>query len=262
MTGNMIEKLLGRVSADGRIEEISVFRHWIMALSSRYGLCCFIPDSPGIEMPAYPENSGIADKEMKNLKGTSALEAAGVLLNRKDIFSRSAGLAILNSILSDPDGIFEGESQLHYSEKARNMKTCFIGHFAQAEKWREEGYPVSIVELDPKPGDIHWKDASCVLGECEMVFITGLTLINDTFEKVLDLTPKANERILFGPTVPFCNFWFDYGITTVGSTRVVVPDLAKDFFAGDGSSVSRAPEGALKKVNISRDDFMGDQPCG
>jgi hypothetical protein len=44
---------------------------------------------------------------------------------------------------------------------------------------------------------------------------------------------------------------------TADLTRVVFPDLARDFFAGDGSSVSRAPEGALKKVNISRFDIKG-----
>ncbi|WP_027360218.1 DUF364 domain-containing protein [Desulforegula conservatrix] len=257
MRKDMTEKLMARIHDNIEIWEISIFRHWIMALSAKYGLCCYIPDSPGIEMPPIPDGFDMANPQMESWEGRDVREAVAELLPQNDILSRSTGLALLNSVLPDPDGIYDGESQLFFEEKARHLKTCFIGHFRQAAEWREKGFPVTIVELDPKPGDIHWNDAAGVLGECDMVFITGLTLINDTFEQVIDLTPKAKERILFGPTVPFCDFWFDYGITTVGSTRILMPDLAREFFAANGSSVSRAPFGALKKVNISRGVLCG-----
>lgn len=257
MTGNIIEKILERIPCESEIMEISIYRHWITALSSRYGLCCYIPDSPGMDIPAAPENFDMSAPCMQEWKGHGVKEAATELLARNDILSRSVGLALLNSALPDPDGIFFGESQLFFEQKIKDSRSCFIGHFRQAEEWRKKGFPVTIVELDPEPGDIHWNDAASILGECDIVFITGVTLINDTFEKVVELTPKAKERILFGPTVPFCDLWFDYGITTVGSTRIIEPDVAQKFFSCGGSSVSRAPEGVLKKVNIMRGDLCG-----
>jgi len=40
-----------------------------------------------------------------------------------------------------------------FTEMVKHCPSCFIGHFTQAEIWRARGYPVTIIELQPRPGD-------------------------------------------------------------------------------------------------------------
>lgn len=257
MNEQMIEKLLTRVPENATVKGISVYPHWVTALSLRYGLCCYIPSMPGIDLPAAPEGFGTMEPEIRLWEGQTVRRAAKDCLSSNDILSRSVGLALLNSALPDPELVFEGESQQFFNEKIKQTRTCCIGHFNQAREWRDSGFDVTIIELKPKPGDIHWNDAAPLLKECDIVFITGLTLVNDTFEKILELTPSAKERVLFGPSVPFCDLWFDYGITTVGSTRIMKPLEASDFFRNGGTSVSHVAEGVLMKINTTRGGLCG-----
>jgi hypothetical protein len=257
MNEHMIEQLTRRIPEDLTIRDMAIYPHWITAASARYGLSCFYPVMPGVSLPPAPDGFDMKNPTPPSWNGENVRDKAKECLMKKDILSRSLGHALVNSALLEPENAFEGEAQFFYREKIKHKKTCCIGHFKQACEWRDSGWPVTIVELKPEPGDIHWDDASLRLKECDIVFITGLTLINGTFEQVLDMTPNATERVLFGPTVPFCDLWFDYGITAVGSTRIINPVMAAEFFNDGGSSIAHAPEGVLKKINMTRGDLCG-----
>jgi hypothetical protein len=99
--------------------------------------------------------------------------------------------------------------------------------------------------------DIHWKDSKPVLRDAEIVFITGLTLLNDTFFEVLERTPRAKYRVLLGRTVPLSPIFFDYGIHLVGSTRVSDASRAIRYAQHGGTSLREAPPGALRNINIT-----------
>lgn len=257
MNHDIIEKLAALVPRHLRIREITVHPHWITALSSHHGLCCYIPVMQGIDIPARPPETREEALSWDDFIGGSVRNAVRQCLACGDILSRSIGIALLNSALPEPDQVFSGEAQQFYNDRVNRLKICCIGHFNQAREWRDHGHDVTIVELKPKPGDVHWNDSIPYLERCDVVFITGLTLINDTFETVIERTPKARERVLFGPSVPFCDLWFDYGITAIGSTRIVEPDSAIAFFRDGGTTVSRAPEGSLLKINRTRGKLCG-----
>lgn len=257
MNRDIIEKLTALVPDHLTVSEIAVYSHWITACSERHGLCCYIPSMPGINLPAAPVETGNSGKAWEGLIGHKVKDAAKDCLYRPDFLSRSIGMALLNSALPEPPSVFTGEAQGFYSDRVKNAKTCCIGHFNQASEWRDQGLDVTIIELKPKPGDVHWDDSEPFLERADIVFITGLTLVNDTFETVIERTPNARERILFGPSVPFCDLWFDYGITAIGSTRIVKPNETAIFFGNGGTSVSNAPEGSLMKINRIRGDLCG-----
>jgi uncharacterized protein (DUF4213/DUF364 family) len=77
--------------------------------------------------------------------------------------------------------------------------------------------------------------------DAEIVFITGLTLINGTFLEVLNRTPRAKYRVLLGPTVPCSPLFFDYGIHLIGSTLISDASLAIRYFQHGGTSIAKAP---------------------
>ena len=80
--------------------------------------------------------------------------------------------------------------------------------------------------------------------------MTGLTLVNGTFGEVIDRTPRAETRIVMGPTVPMTPSLFKLGAHWVGTTTIQDADAALRYFGMGGGSVMYAPAGALRKVNL------------
>jgi hypothetical protein len=76
-------------------------------------------------------------------------------------------------------------------------------------------------------------------------------LINGTFLEVISRTPQAKYRILLGPTVPCNPLFFDYGVHLIGSTLVSDVNLTIRYFQHGGTSVGKAPPGALCRVNLT-----------
>lgn len=189
---------------------------------------------------------------MGDMIGKPVLNVVPALFASGQDIKVTAGMAILSGAVPLPQNLREGNAETPFEEMTHNMVTCFIGHFPMAERWRSEGRPVHIVELRPGEGDIHWNDSREVLSRAELVFITGLTLINGTFEEVIRRTPQAKQRVLMGPTVPPSEVFLDYGIDLVGSTVVCDEKAAVRYYQHGGAGIKDAPAGALKTVNISR----------
>jgi hypothetical protein len=137
-----------------------------------------------------------------------------------------------------------------FSEQTKTQPSCFIGHFHDAAAWRDEGRPVSIVELAPRPGDIHWDDSHAVLSRAKLVFMTGLTLVNGTFGEVTRRTPNATTRVIMGPTVPLTPSLFKLGLHRLGTSRIMDVEKTLRYFGMGGGSIMYAPQGALQKVNL------------
>jgi hypothetical protein len=161
---------------------------------------------------------------------------------------RSAAIACLNSALPTPSGLVEGNALDLFAAKAQHTKTAVIGHFVEAALWRDAGYPVSVIELVPRPGDIHWNDAHAVLEAAELVLVTGLTLQNGTFTEVIRRTPNAQLRVLMGPSVPLSPSLLTY-VDVLGGALITDPPLLLTYFRRGGTTIRRTPPGAIRRVN-------------
>jgi hypothetical protein len=147
-----------------------------------------------------------------------------------------------------------------FFERMKQEPTCFIGHFEEGAKLRVEGCPVTIVELVPRPGDVHWDDADEPLSRASLVFLTGLTLLNNTFDQVIARTPNARLRILMGPTVPQSAQFLHRGIHVVGGTTIVRPESVLRYFQYGGTSIKRIPKDAITRFNIVSPSVI-DEVC-
>lgn len=78
-----------------------------------------------------------------------------------------------------------------------------IGHLKMPQDALAGARQVYILERHPQPGD--YPDSACeyLLPECDVVLITGSSLINKTLPRLLQLSERA-YTILTGPTVPLC----------------------------------------------------------
>lgn len=245
MNREILSRLLAQLPPPApRLQELHISLHWIIARCDRYAMATFFRS--GNPTDACGQTSYLGDQ-----LGRSVAEIAGQLADSPDPLRLSLVIACLNGSLPLSQDLFEANAVDPFAEMVRHCRTCFIGHFPQAEAWRGQGHPVSIIELQPRNGDIAWADSKPVLRGAEIVFITGLTLLNGTFLEVLDRTPHARYRVLLGRTVPFSPLFFEYGMHLVGSTRVSDAALALRYCQHGGTSVREAPPGALRRVNLT-----------
>lgn len=244
MNAMMLKQLLDTADKKSVITDVKIYLNWVIVKSIDYAMSTLLNGMPGLIEP-----QGM-NTYMGDILGKNAIEVAEEYLVSKESLKRAVGMACLKSILPKPLQFDEGNAIDRHREFAREHPTCFIGHFSEAELWRSEGSPVDIVELFPRSGDIHWDSSHGVLGQAELVLMTGLTLVNDTFDEVIRRTPRARCRVIMGPTVPFSPVLFDYGLDQIGGTLIDDPALTIDYCSLGGGSIAHAPNGALRKVNL------------
>ena len=227
-----------------QLQNLHISLHWVIAHCDRYAMATFLrPYKPG---DTCYQNSYLGDQ-----LGRPVTDLADSFADSDDSLRLGLIKACLNASLPLPKGLFHANAVEPFAEMVKHCRTCFIGHFIQAEIWRDQGHPVTIIELQPRPGDIHWNDSKTALRNAELVFITGLTLLNDTFLEVIARTPHAKYRVLLGPTVPFNPLFFDYGIHLIGSTFISDVAVAIRYCQHGGTSVRKAPRGALCRVSLT-----------
>ena len=140
------------------------------------------------------------------------------------------GMAAMNSVFNTPERL----EKLNCYEPFENYCTRgidfngktvgLIGHMHGPEGMREAAKEVYIIERKPKPGD--YPDSACdyLLPKCDIVLITGSTLVNKTLPHLLELCENA-ITILTGPTVPMCPALLDFGIDRIAG--LVIDDRDK-----------------------------------
>jgi len=245
MNREILSRLLAQLPQPvPRLRELHISLHWLIANCDRFSMATFLRVSD-------PLDAGYQTSYLGDQVGRSVTEIADRFADSNDALRLGLINACLNGSLPLPQDLFEANAVDPFAEIIKHSRTCFIGHFPQAELWRGQGHPVSIIELHPRNGDIPWNDSKPALRNAEIVFITGLTLLNDTFLQVLDRTPNAKYRVLLGRTVPFCPLFFEYGIHLVGSTHIYNADIALRYCQHGGTSVRAAPPGALRRVNVT-----------
>lgn len=234
------------------IVDIRIYTNWVLVKTGRWSLSTIFRGMPGlVEPPAM-------NSWMGEWIGRPALDSALELLSSRVTLHRAVGMACLKSLLPLPENRMTGDAIEMVGGMASEVPTCFIGYFRKAAEWREKGWPVSIVELFPRPGDIHWDDADEVLEKARIVLMSGLTVVNETLPMVIKRTPSAGIRIMMGPTVPPSPVLFDQGIDMLGVTLVSTMEQMARYAELGGGSIKFAPPGALERVNMVRDgtDFV------
>jgi uncharacterized protein (DUF4213/DUF364 family) len=246
MNDQMLSRILDTADKNAVISDVNIFLNWVIVKSRDYAMSTLLNGMPGLIEP-----QGM-NTYMGDIIGKCALDIAAEYLMSKESLKRAVGMACLKSILPLPVKFEEGNAIDRHRDFAQKHPTCFIGHFSEAQNWRSVGFPVDIIELFPRPGDIHWNNSHEVLGRAKLVLMTGLTLVNDTFEEVIKRTPNAKYRVIMGPTVPLSPVLFDFGVDQIGGTLIDDPALTIRYCSHGGGSIAFAPEGALRKVNITQ----------
>ncbi|HUJ10495.1 MAG TPA: DUF364 domain-containing protein [Verrucomicrobiae bacterium] len=162
-------------------------------------------------------------KEAGELIGKRASELAGYARSDETV-EASIGMATINSLLEVEESkcIERGAFDV-LAERGRGRNIAVVGHFPFVSRLRELARNLWVIEKHLHPGDHPESDAPRILPQCEVVCLTGTTLINHTTEKLLSLC-KGSFVVLTGPTSPLAPVLFEFGIDAICGTRVTDAD--------------------------------------
>ncbi|MBQ7474113.1 MAG: DUF364 domain-containing protein [Oscillospiraceae bacterium] len=158
------------------------------------------------------------------MEGKSLREAARCVKSW-NMEEASLGLAAINAARNTMERIERlggyAPMDVFYTDgiDLKGKTVALIGHMHGPRGMREQAKAVYILERAPQPGD--YPDSACdwILPQCDLVIITGSSLINKTLPHLLELCEKA-LTILTGPSVPLCPELLDFGIDRIAGMAV------------------------------------------
>lgn len=201
----LYEALLAGVDSAAPVVSTAMGEQWCLA-DTELGLGVAM-HTPGTSIPPlYP--AGLAGlplpRATQAVKSWNLEEASFGLAAVNAFYNTHARLAALGAAL--PEGG-------HYADglDVTGLTVGIVGHMRGPEGLREKAKQVYVLERSPRPGD--YPDPACelLLPRCDLVIITGSSLINKTLPRLLSLCQNA-YTILTGPSVPLCPALLDLGI--------------------------------------------------
>jgi uncharacterized protein (DUF4213/DUF364 family) len=109
-----------------------------------------------------------------------------------------------------------------------------VGHFPFIPRVRRAVGHLDVLELDPGPGELATEAAAEVIPQADVVALTGTSLVNKTFEHLIQHCRQDAFVLVLGPTSPLSPVLFDYGVDVIAGTRIVDP-LEAMRVAGQGA---------------------------
>lgn len=214
---SLLEDLLA-VIGNGPVVDVSIGLHWTAVTvevdgQRRCGLASTLSggdDHTGA--PNVPQAGALADRDGRALAALA--REAGLTL-------RSVGFAAINALLPpQPGAWFEANAEAVLADRGAGQTVALIGHFPFVERLREQVGVLHVLELHPKPGDLPAAAAPDVLPQAAVVAITGMTLLNGSFEELLGWCAPSSTVLVLGPSTPLHPLLFDRGVDLLSGSVV------------------------------------------
>jgi uncharacterized protein len=220
-TAGVAERLLKAVMLDGVVTDVRVGALWtVVVAATPFGL-----------------RAGLASTQIAHdlEHGRPAVRDAGKLIGRscRDLIQmaadgtpteRSIGFAALNaSIEVDQELCTERNAEDLILEHGAGRRVAVVGHFPFVPRIRAMVETCWVLELSPGEGDLPADQAPAVIPKADLVAITGMSLVNGTFEQLATLCRPDAFVVVLGATTPLSPVLFEYGVDAISG--VVITDI-------------------------------------
>ncbi|MBN2239202.1 MAG: DUF364 domain-containing protein [Dehalococcoidales bacterium] len=220
---NILDDLIQSLNLDARVKDIrqGVFQ------TAVYTRGCGLASTPH-------EFSG-------HQHGISMVGSAGTLLDcdaeylvnlskSEREMEAAIGLATINSLLEvDKSLCRELNAADLIKQRGEGKNVAIIGHFPFIPQLQKTSGKLWVIEKKPHEGDFPEDEAENILPEADVIGITGVTLINHTFDRIVGLCRKDAFKVMLGGTTPLSPVLFDYGIDAVSGTLVTEPETVLNY---------------------------------
>jgi uncharacterized protein len=219
-------------------------------------------DTEGMGLAMTYRGGAHDEHPLTDIAGRSLRDLA-VNLKSWDLRRASLGMSAVNAWLNAPERVQSWVKRpleelksasvfVSMLDRIEGKKVTVIGHFPGLDKARER-CELTILERNPSEDDLPDFAAEYILPEQDFVFITGTTLTNKTFPRVLELSKNAYVALV-GPSVPLAPWLFDLGVDMLAGT-VVMDKRAVWERALEGAHRGIFDAGAWM-IDIGREDLV------
>lgn len=243
------EQLIAEIPSDVRVEACLLGLHWTLIRSTGVGIAMTPPGH-------------VRFSKAGKIDGMPVAEIAR-LVRSWDPLEAAVGLAAINSVLNAVPTIEAkwrpGTLDVQTGNSAfdqllpdlRGKRVTVIGHFPGLEPLIRES-ELTILERVPQAGDLPDPACEYILPEQDYVLMTGTTLSNKTFPRLLELSSRARV-VLVGPSTPLSSSLLDAGVYMLaGSVVTDAPHTWHHVSQGGDQSIFR--HGALR-VHLKQEDL-------
>ncbi|GAB4574301.1 MAG: DUF364 domain-containing protein [Anaerolineae bacterium] len=247
MTGSLTDDLLNGLP-EGRVLEVAIGLHWTgvvaeVAGERRCGLATTLRHAGHTHGEYDVPDAG-------RLTGFKARALAALAHQAGP--QRSLGFAAINALLPrTPARWVDANAADVIAERGAGRTVALVGHFPFVEVLRPRVGTLHVLEQNPLPGDLPAEAAAEVLPAADVVAITGLTLLNGTFEELIGLCAPEATVLVLGPTTPLHPALFARGVDLLSGA--VVEDIDAVMTAlREGANFRQLHRAGVRLVTMGR----------
>jgi hypothetical protein len=213
---HLVARLLSSLAPSGPVIEVRIGTHWTaVVVETERGLKAGLAAT---QMAHDLEHGRPAVREAGKLIGRDARMLADLALSDSPT-ERSIGFAALNALIEvDETLCVERNAEEIILEQGRGRRVAVVGHFPFVPSVRAAAEECWVLELAPGPGDLPAERAPEIIPQADVVAITGMTLVNGTFEGLAALARPEAYVLLLGATTPLSPLLFEYGVDALSGT--------------------------------------------
>jgi hypothetical protein len=167
----------------------------------------------------------------------------------------SVGLAAYNALLDvDRGACRQVNASRVILEQGVGRRVAVVGHFPFVEDVRQAARSCWVLELHPRPGDVSADRAEDLLPQADVVALTSTSLINHTFDDLIELCRPESFVIMLGPSTPLSPVLFDSGVSVLSGTVVRDPERALRSISQGATFRQIKRNGGLCLLSMTRPD--------
>ncbi len=239
---------------EGQIRDILIGLHWTAVVaevksSQRCGLASTVSgDHHHHDEPDVLEAGRLQErpaKELATLAGSSRPLVAGI------------GVAAINALLPPrPESWVELNAEEVIISYGAGKRVALVGHFPFVPRLRGKVGELSVLEQNPRPGDLPASAAPEVLSRADVVALTSMTILNHTLPDLLAYCAPEAMVILLGPSTPLSPVLFDYGVDILcGSLVTAIEPVMR--VISQGGNFRQVHRAGVRTVTMPRSGLAG-----
>jgi hypothetical protein len=163
------------------------------------------------------------------------------------------GMATINALLPKQEKLWvDRNAEDVIVQHGAGKWVALVGHFPFVSRLRERVGSLSVFEQQPHGEDLPAKAARQVLPRADVVALTGTTLLNNTFEGLINLCRPETLVLVLGPSTPLSPVMFDYGVHLLSGSMVENIDAVLQAVS-QGANFRQVHRAGVRLVTIEKD---------
>ncbi|MDD4716032.1 MAG: DUF364 domain-containing protein [Oscillospiraceae bacterium] len=239
----LYDELIGGIPEDIQVDQYMAGCVWTMVRAGkRAGVALTVKSSSFSALHDGPITGAPLRNIAKCIKSWDFIEASIGMAAINAYYNTLDHVEALGGVGTDQnDSTLKGRKKQNafvaFANEIAGKNVTVVGHFPNLEQQLKPVCNLSILERNPSSGD--YPDSACeyILPQQDFVFITGMTLINKTLPRLLEIIDRKAKVSLVGPSVPMSSTLFRHGVDNLSGFCVTNPDKSEETLRRGGRQI-------------------------